>query len=1126
MKRFYRARKKKREFSSVPHQILLVMKLMVLFLTVASLSVSARSFSQTITWSGKDVPLEKVFSEIEQQTGYVFFYNDADMIKSRPVTLSLKDADLKSALREILKNQMLTYSMEGKTIFIHAEPGESFLPVNPNITVQQLNPVRGTVIDADTKRPLIGVTVQIKGTSTGTTTGEKGEFNLSVPDNAVLIFSYVGYQQKEVTVNGRTEINVIMEASVSALNQLVVVGYGTEKKVDLTGAISTISGKEIENRQAGQTTSLLQGMAPGVTVTQSTGQPGLSGGTIRIGGIGTLNDADPLVLVDGVQMDMNSINPNSIQSISILKDAAASAIYGSMAANGVILITTKRGSKGLTVSYNSYIGFQRATDLPQKVNAIQHMTLLNESYTNAGLSPLFSQDYIKNYNANHASNPYLYPETDWDKAILTGNGVQTNQYVSVSGGSDRFKIFGALGYLHQNGLVKPTTYERYFFRMNTDVELSKKLSGSFDIYVFNSKRNDVAPYNSISSNGSGIGLIWGMMNKLPAVWGIKNKNGSWAPGQNGENPVAILQDGGFFNETMTPIEGNFSLKYQPFDFLTAKITFSPSYSQPEDNSFVNVINTYNPDGTPAFSLPAKNYLNNSITNNRFDQFYGTLTFAKNINQNFIKALGGYQYESSSTSGFNAFRDGFLFPQYTVLSAGSVNNMQNSGSATAWALLSYFGRVNYNYADKYMFEANMRYDGSSRFAGGHKWGVFPSFSAGWRISGEKFMNGIKGVINNLKIRGSWGRLGNQNIGGDYPFASTITIGTNYISNDQLQNGAAITQLANPDISWEATTMSDIGVDFTLLKNLTGSFDYYYKKTTGILLQLNIPLTMGVAPPYQNAGIVRNKGWGFQADYKNDIGNLNYDIRATLSNVNNKILSMKGISQNGLIVDHQGYPINSLFLLKAIGLISSKDMNSSGNYTGASQFGNVQPGDIKYEDYNHDGIINSADQRVLGSTIPQYTYSVNISLQYKSFDFTGFLQGVGKVDGYLSSNTIFPFFSGGTAFTDMLNRWTIQNFNPHAMFPRLVFDGTNNTQNSTFWMKSAAYLRVKDLQLGYTIPSGVTNRIGIKMLRVYISGDNIFTFTKFWPGWDPEIPAGSNGFYYPQVKSYNVGLNVTF
>ncbi|MGH2643761.1 MAG: SusC/RagA family TonB-linked outer membrane protein, partial [Chitinophagaceae bacterium] len=488
MKKVYRSRKKEREFSLMPRQLLLVMKMMVIFLTVASLGVSARGFSQTITWSGRNVPLEKVFSAIEGQTDYVFFYNDADMLNTRPVTLSLKNVDLKNALNEILKNQMLTFSMEGKTIFIHVAPDKDFLQKNPVIPTQQLNPVHGTVIDVVTRHPLIGVTVQVKGTSIGTTTDQNGEFALSVPDNAVLMFSYVGYQQKEVAVNGRTEINVTMEASVSSLNQLVVVGYGTQKKVDLTGAVSVINSNDIKNIPVGGASYIMQGKAAGVAITEQTGAPG-DAIAVRIRGVGTINNNDPLYIIDGVPTTngINNISPDDIESINILKDAASAAIYGARASNGVVIITTKHGQAGKTrISFSDYTGVQARGHLIKMADTKQYVNAFNIAANADGRPsiPLGMLDTLPNVN--------------WLKEILKP-ALISNIHLSISGGNEKTQYIVSGTYFKQDGLIKNSSYERFNILSGLTSNPSKWVTIGTNLNLAYSKTRQVG------SSGDGYG---------------------------------------------------------------------------------------------------------------------------------------------------------------------------------------------------------------------------------------------------------------------------------------------------------------------------------------------------------------------------------------------------------------------------------------------------------------------------------------------------------------------------------------------------------------------------------------------------------------------------------------------
>lgn len=766
------------------HKTLLSMKLTLVLLIAACMQVNAGGYAQNISLSKTNISLAKVFNKIRSQSGYLFLYNDKQLSNARKVTIHVKNGSIEDVLDQAFKDQLLTYTIVDKTIVVMPKEKEGDnIPIPPVLPPPTI--IHGRVTSPD-GQPLQKVSVIISGTTKGTTTDNNGRFTLTYDDankNVVLEFSSVGYHTRRVKLEGQTELNITLELEIAGLSDVVVVGYGTKRKINLTGAISTVSGDDLARRQVTQTSMALQGMAPGVTITQRTGQPGLDGGSIRIRGIGTLNNANPLVLVDGVEMDLNTIDVNSIQSVSVLKDASASAIYGSKAANGVILITTKRGVSGkLSVSYSGYVGYQKPTNLPKMVNGMDHITMINEAYTNVGRTALYSDDYIQNYKAKKGSDEY--PETDWQKALLTGDGIQTGHTVSLSGGSDRFKVFSSLGYLHQDGLLDPISYERYFFRINSDLQLSNKIKASMDMYIYNQTRNDVSNYpgGNAAALGStaGTALVFGQMIKLPAIMADKYSNGNWGEGQNGSNPVAIVKDGGFWKQSSTPVQANLSLQYKPLESITAKLVYSPSFSQPMTSSFVNEVQTYYASGAKAFLIPAKNTFQQNADKYHSDYLATTVTYSEKFGDHSVGGLAGFQFENYSYSGFRAFRDGFLFPEYAVLSAGSSTNMQNYGSATESSLLSYFGRVNYGYKEKYLFEANLRYDGSSRFAEGQKWGLFPSFSVGWRLSEEPFMASLLSKIQSLKLRASWGQLGNQNIGSDYPFASTVSlVGANYI-----------------------------------------------------------------------------------------------------------------------------------------------------------------------------------------------------------------------------------------------------------------------------------------------------------------------------------------------------------
>lgn len=972
----------------------------------------------------------------------------------------------------------------------------------------QQRTITGTVKD-EAGLVLPGVGVKSKtGTATTVTNGD-GKFSIQVSaPNESLIFTFIGYKLTEVALDGKTMLDVTLSPDNQALNEVVVVGYGTQKKVNLTGAVSVISSKDITMRPVGQSSAALQGMAPGVTVTQSSGRPGADAGTIRIRGIGTLNDANPLVLIDNVEGSINSIDPNLIESVSVLKDAASASIYGSRAANGVILVTTKRASANqLGVSYNSYAGFQQLTKLPDLVNAVDHMTLTNLANQNAGQSPTFSQAVID--NTRNGVNPDLYPNTDWQKEVLTGSGFMQNHFVTVNGGGEKVKFLASAGYFDQKGLLEVASFRRITLRNNADIKFSEKLNLTVDMQLLSRVTKEP---------GRGSNSVFTQMNRIAPVFGGVFSNGTYGEGSNGNNPIAYSRPEGGLAKTSNPgILLNSTLTYKPLQWLRFDFTVAPRYDQVDDDTFVTAMKTYKGDGTLAFTSPAVASLDVANSRALYNNLRGTATASKSFDKHALKLLLGASREDYTSNTLTASRTTFIFPDYPVLATGSSATQLNNGTKTEWALQSFFGRLNYNYDERYLLEVNGRYDGSSRFATGRKYGFFPSVSAGWRISEESFFEPLKKTVSQLKLRASWGLLGNQNIG-TYPAISTIQLGSYTFANTVYTVGA-LNDGANQAITWESTEMKDIGFDLTMFRNLDLTFDYYDRETRDILLRLDVPLIYGKTAPFQNAGIVRNRGWELGLSYNNKIKDFRYSISANISDVKNKIIDLKGVSQTTITVSNQGYAINSLYGYEAIGYFQS-DAEVAAS---ATQIGNVKAGDIKYKDQNGDKVIDNLDKVIIGSTIPRYTYSANINLSYKNFDLGAFFQGVGKANGYLYEHSVMPFFNGGTVQEMHKDYWTPDNRN--ASFPRLAFGETNNQQTSSFWVKDASYLRLKNIQLGYKFSSLWSNKLGVKSLRVYANASNLFTHDHFWNGFDVEAPVGT-GNVYPQVKVYNFGLDVNF
>lgn len=1059
--------------------------------------------------------LQEIFKNLEARTDYNFVYPE-DIIDGKPtVNLKNKRQSVSDILVAIGKATHLKFKQVDNSIFVGEMESSKDAKIEIEIDQREIS---GRVTD-ENGDGIPGATVMVEGTTIGTATDIDGNFSLEVPDGAVLLISFIGYESQRVEVGDQTQFEIVMGEDLSSLDEVVVVGYGTQKKVNLTGSVSMVTSDEIINQPVGQTSMALQGIAPGVTIAQRSGQPGVDGGAIRIRGIGTIGDANPLVMVDGVEMDINNVDPNEIESISILKDAASASIYGARAANGVVLITTKRGVEGVRVSYNGYAGVQVPTRLPNIVGALDHMEMTNEAFTNIGNAPQYSESFLQEYRANMPSD--RYPDTDWQTLTMSNAASIQSHALNINAGSEKARLFGSINYFNQDGIIPNTDFNRLNIRLNSDIDLTDRLTMSTDIFLRRTERNQPA-------NGTGYVFHW--MRRIPANEVGILSNGRWGEGWNGDHPLARAQDGGLWTHENLDAVLNFRLDYKITDWISAEVMYAPRFINPHEKRFFNTTQTYARDGvTPTFFIPQRNNLTERFDREWYNNFRAVITMDKTFNDvHTIGFTGGYQQEDLVNNWISAYREVFPLPQYQYIDAGNRANELTRGSGHHWALSSIFGRVTYNYDDRYLFEANMRRDGSSRFGEDNRFGIFPSFSAGWRISEEAFMQGTSHFIDHLKLRASWGQLGNQNVVNQqgvpnfYPYSAFVAIGgggQDYVFNNANSPGAALNAMANPNILWETSETTDIGLEFNLWGRLDVTVDYYHTITRDILLPLNIPLTLGLDAPQQNAGSVLNRGVDLMIGYRNKIGDLNYGISLNYSDVHNEVLDIRGIQDTGLQVNREGYPIQSFFGYVSEGLFQSQE--EVDNH--ATQFGNVAPGDIKYRDLNGDGVINDQDLAVIGSPIPRHTFGARFNLGYKGWDFSLFLQGVGQADGYLFGQGIMPFYLGGTVQEQHKDRWTPDN--PDASFPRLAWNQVNNEQNSSFWMRNAAYLRGQNIQVGYSLPQPILDALKIQRARIYVSGRNFFTVTNFYEGYDPEAPV-SNGGWYPQMSVYTLGLNINF
>jgi len=1101
-------------------KVMLMTKLTFFLSVFLVLQMSASVYSQTrLSVESKNKAVKEVLREIEKQSEFRFFYNEDFVNMKRRVGFNIENETIAEIMGKLFDPSKISYKIAENNLIV----------IIPDVS-QQPQTVTGKVTSARGE-PIPGVTVLVKGSPIGTITDIDGNYSFAnIPEDATLVFSFVGLLTQEIEVKGSSTIHVTMQEDVIGVDEVVIVGYGSQRKANLTGAVSTVSLPQMEKRTVAQTSLALQGLVPGLTVTQRSGKPGGDGGTIRIRGNTTIGNNDPLVLIDGVESSINSIDPESIESISVLKDAASSAIYGNRAANGVILITTKRAVSGKAyVTYNSYVAKGEPTKVPKYVGAVDFMKYISIAKRAVGMTPEYSEEYIKEYEEGVARNDPNYPDVDWFDATATNNGLMTNQFVTVSLGTEKLKSMTQAGYISQNGITENTNYKRYTLRSNNDYQVLPKLAVTSDISLVYTDRKEPTK----------LGNGYNFVGRIPANQAAYLADGRYGPGWQGVNPVAYYKDGGIITNVAPSAILNMTATYNPIEDIELQGQYALNYWEGHETNWNKLVQLYLNDGTPDPQTQSKSTLTENSSRNMRNMLVGRATYRKSISEihNF-KLMGGYQQETFWNKWHSGYREEYPFPDYPVLNAGGSENQKSNGSASEFALQAFFGRFNYDFKGKYLIEANLRYDGSSRFAEGYRWGMFPSVSGGWRISEESFWDNMRDIVPNLKVRGSWGQLGNQNtLNGYYPSLSTVDLNPNYIFNKNISSGAALTRMANSKISWETTTMSNIALEFNLLNKLDFTAEYFNRITDDILLTLDIPLIIGLSAPAQNAGKVENKGWELSTSYNDHFGDFNFSATFNISDVKNKILDLRGINETGLTVNREGYPMGSLYGYQADGYIVPEDYDTEGNYTGPIQIGNFGPGDIKYVDQltvdtdgddipdEADGAINTSDRVIIGNTIPRYTFGLNLYGEFKGIDMTLFFQGVGKADGYVWGHSIASFFEGGSMPEIGKDYWTPENRD--AMFPRLAFNNSNNQQNSSFWIQDASYLRLKNVQLGYTIPKNLISKIGISNLRFYVSTDNVFTLSNFWEYFDVEAPVLSGyGNFYPIMRTTSIGIDLTF
>lgn len=1098
------------------------------------MQVSAAGFAQKISLSKSNAALKTVFREIKSQSGYNFLYTDNLLKNANPVTINVENTGLEKVLADIFKDQPLSYEIESKTIIIKPLKTTAF----QNVAAQaKLAPIKGKVVD-DLGLPLIGASVKVKGTNKAVSTNADGAFSIDVKKGDVLEISMIGFIQQEITIGNESTLSIKLLESKQELGEVVVVGYGVQKKVNLTGSVATLSTQDLKDRSNTNLMASVQGKVPGVTIVARPGEAP----SINFRGRGNLGASAPLFVIDGVISNSGifaSLDPNSVESVSFLKDAASASIYGSRAAYGVVLVTTKSGKKGkMTISYNGFAGAKSSTYRPDVLNSWEYAELYNEGLANRGVAPLYSAAQIGWFK--DGSKPDLYPNTNWMDLVLDKSAITTQHSLNFSGGSDKIRYFTGLSYLYDDQFMPGQDSKRYNLQTKVSADVTSWLTLNTNVSYINTQNDRVkgavsnlqminVPSTMVArqSNGESGTINGGVIASQNYINGnaLRNLNkNDWSHADS----VNTIIDLGF---DLKPVKG---LTVSGSGSYTSNDGKRKNYRGLQDNARNYFTGAEIPGTGSTINEMRMVWANTSRL-----LYTATAKYNWSNQKHDFTVLGGTSYEQNKFEALSALRKNFATDDLKDLSAGSsaAGDHLNSGGIHEYNLASYFGRINYSYLGRYLLEANIRTDGSSRFYKDSRWGVFPSFSAGWLVSEEAFMKKITWV-NLLKLRGSYGVLGNINNVGNYDYFQTYNNNIGYNFEDQIVPGIREEKPANTRLGWEKVAITDLGIDLEMLGNkLSVSADYYVKNTSDILLEYNIPVEVGVIKnPSQNIGKLQNKGFELALNYRNKLGDFDYSIGGNMSVNSNKITDL-GESDNMIknwgdkikYIYKVGESIGSYYGYVTDGLYSQEEIDRGEYY----KLGRVpKAGDIKYVPQRANvawkSDITGEDRAIIGNDVPKYTYGLNISLKYKNFDFAAFGQGVSGVKVGFENDALVPFFEGGNARAFHLKRWTTENPNPQAVYPRIYGGGTFDNYNrefSEFSLFDADYFRVKNIAFGYKLSDQLLKKYGVSTARFFINMENMFTIRadKKMKDFDPET--ASARFLGLGVKTVSVGLNIT-
>ncbi|MBC6990923.1 TonB-dependent receptor [Hymenobacter sp. BT491] len=1126
-----------------PIRVFLLQALM--FCLLASVATAHPGLAQNvldrkITLQVEAKTIKETLAQIAKQADIRFVYSQQLVGAERKVSLHAQEESLSAVLDEVLSPLKIQYEVNNDRVVLRApSKSASAIDSDANDSDRQDIPVSGRVVDAK-GTGLPGVTVVVKGTSNGTGTAADGSFSLQAPENSVLVFSYVGFVRKEVPVTGAAgNLTVTLAEDVQALNEVVVIGYGTARKSDLTGAVASVSSAQLTQVATADPVQALQGRVAGVEVTANSGQPG-SGTRIRVRGVGTINNSDPLYVVDGVQTgDISFLLPTDIESTEILKDASATAIYGSRGANGVVLITTKHGKAGKTqFNLTGYTGFQEIQRTLDLANASQYATLVTEAYANGG-TPVPA-----NYAARLQSAIQSGATGTNFQDLVTQRGLITNYSLSASGGTEQNRYLVSGNYFQQDGIILNSGLKKYSIRLNDDVVLTDRIKAGFSGTFTHSDLTGGA-------DGASTGLFTALQYATQA-------NPIWTP---------VLPSGDFTYDDITPNTPNVAryLDEQKYNKTQNNNLFSTGYldiTLAKGLSFrstfgINYNNGHPKAYQPQYYLgPVDQRAQSALLETRSENVswvwsnYANYTKTFGDNSSISATLG---QEAQRGYGNSIGVTAYNVPAEATLQFISANRSANNAVRSSQfdsGLLSYFGRANYNFRDKYLVTGTLRFDQTSKFLKDVRTGVFPSVGAAWNVSNEEFLKGLT-AISLLKLRGSYGAVGNQNAAPNYGYASVARGNQIYVFNETAAPGLAITQINNPDLKWETAVTTDIGIDAELFNSKVSlTADYFVRKTKDMIALLPVPDYVGQAPASANVGSLRNRGLELALNYRNQVGKLQYNLGVNFTKISNEVTDLGGatpISSGNVLVQtgnttltDVGHEIAYFYGLQAQGVFHTQQEIDA--YKGASGTP-IQPGaklgDVKYQDVNGDGAITSLDRKYLGSATPNFSYGASVNLSYSNFDFKLLLygvQGVEAVNGVAFNLLKSSNFVGAWSnfYASRMDRWTPSN--PNSNEPRVTSNDTNgNDQFSSRYVENASYLRARNMELGYSLSKDLLSRFSINGFRIFASVDNLFTITKY-RGFDPEI--SSAGYYnnplaygvdygnYPQARTYRLGFNVQF